>query len=332
MSTDHALPPDIDLTRRGVWRPVRQVQIGDQQFDRNEADITVSHNGTAASARIALWNLAQSSWVRLTRGDRVRVTLGWVNGPSRRVFDGTVERKHSARHGSDHKYTVVARSQGSAAVRERHTGTWKDAPTARIVRGIAAKTGLGVGYLGTDADASRHEPPTIDGYWNIRESRRVEAWLDELAERASRETGQQFEWYIDRGDLSFHAKADFPPSAVRLTTADSILELVPERSMTSQTNNVEAASLMAFCHPLIQRGSTIEIGHTTGGKGPRQGGRRPEDPLPDTGRSEEATRRYRCARYRFETGTTLGHHIARGVVVPENAKYRADTKYHRGGR
>lgn len=325
MPAPTAHSPDIDRTRSHVTQPDRTVTIGGTTFPGGDVDIRISHDGRVATIKTAHWNLTQGTFTDISVGDKIEVRVGWNDATSDRVVDGRVTGKKAkpSRRGADHKYVVTARSEGAVAVRERITASWSEASVNTIIRDIAAKLGLEVGHLGPPATSDKPTAaPRLASYWQIRSTRRVRAWLDELARAASKETGHQFEWYIDRGALSFHPKRYLPDTEVRLTTADEVIELQPYAGKTTQTNAAEPNRLLGYATPTIQKQATIRLAHTTGGKAPRQAGNVLDQPDPTGEELQRATQQYRVARYRFETGTTIGHHQFSAVIVPDHAQYR----------
>lgn len=327
--------PDIDKTRQYVAGPDRTVSIGSLTFTQGDVDIRFTHTGKVASFRVVLWNIQQSSWHEIVRGDDVEIRLGWKSGPSNRVTEGTVTGKDTRSRGADNKYIVHGRSVGAQAVRQQVTASWQDQTVTTIARDIAKRLGLGVGTLApqpnTEMDADEVPAPKIDGYWQLRGAKRVRAGLDRLVRAATREAGEQFEWYIDNGRLSVHAKRHLPPEESRLTTADEITQLQPHDRALGHTNGITPLKMTAFATPLVAKDRRLTIAHTTGGKARKQGGTVPAKASPGGGDYGRATKDYRVARYAFETGTDIGHHRCRAIIVPDDAIYNYSTESSGGG-
>lgn len=329
MPAPTANPVDIDATRQYVTDPERVVQIGDQTFTQGDVQIQLTHDGRTASFRVDIWNLSQSSFHGIERGDPAEIRLGWRNGPTDRVVQGVVTGTATGGSHGDYKYRIRGRSDGASAAREQITASWQNATTTTIVRDIADRLGLSVGTVAPPPNAASGDEiaaPRIDGYWQLRGTKRVRAGLDRLVRLAGRETGHQWTWYIDNGALSFHPKRKLPRDETRLTTADSILQLQPEQGMTGETNETMPFRMRAYATPNVRKGTTLVIAHTAGGKARRQGGHVPERAKPGgpgTGASpSEAVRRYRVVRYQFSSGTNVGDHNCTALLVPASARYK----------
>lgn len=320
-----AVAPDIDHGRVAVAGGDRTVTIADRTFDATDLDVRVRHTGRVATFDLELWNLAASTFRAIDRGDPVTIQLGWDDGPTQTVCTGVVTSKdtHTTGGGSrDYAYRIRGRSRGAQAVRERVTATYRDASTHAIIRDLAARLDLDVGYLGPPPSADVPDAaPIIPGCWQLRDTHRVRAGLDALAARASEATGHQFEWYTDRGQLAFHPKRRLPDrdrDRVTMSTADTIRRLQPATGDTTHTNDVQPLRLTAYCHPGLRKHARLAIRHTTGGRAVEQGGQSRGQP---SLAARDTTETYRCAEYQYASGTTIGHHTCSAVVVPDTAQY-----------
>lgn len=328
-------PHDIDRNRARVGDAYREVRVGDTTITGADLTVRVTHSGTAATFVIEVWDLTASTFRSIARGDDVQIRLGWTGGPRDVICNGVVTTKdtHSTGGGRrDHAYRIRGRSVGAQAIRQRLTATYRDATTHDIIRDLAARLDLDTGYLGPRADADAADAaPVIDGCWQLRDTQRVRAGLDRLAERAGQRTGHQFEWYVDRGTLAFHPKRRVPDrdrDRVAMSTADSIRRLQPAHGHTTHTNDAQPMKLRAYCQPTLRKHARLAITHTAGGDATQQGGEIPTRPSL-AGRN--TTEPYRCVQYRFYSSTTPGTHTCEAVVVPMNAQYRYDHTPSAGG-
>ena len=329
MAQTPRVAPGIDLGRAHVTGEVRRVTIDGRVLDGTELTIRVRHTGRVATFTVEAWNLTQSTWRAIESGAPVTIEVGWDEGPSATVCQGVVTAKRARVGGggsNDYAYRIRGRSRGAAAVRERVSVTYRDATTHDIVRDLASRLDLDVGYLGPAPDADVPDAaPTIDGCWQCRETRRVRAWLDALADRAGRETGHQFEGSVDRGRLAFPPKRRATPDTrdhVELSTADSIRQLQPAGGEATHTNDTQPLRLLAFCHPLVTKHARLDIAHTAGGKAAIQGGADPDRATLRQRDGDEAVGAYRCVSYRHVSKTRNGAHATIAVVVPDTATYK----------
>jgi hypothetical protein len=322
-----AAPAGVDHRRTPVTDPIRDIAVGDITISSGDVDIEVTHDGRVATFTAEVWNLTQQTFADIRAGESMEIQLGWAAASADRVLTGHLTEKDTrptAAGRTDTKYVLRGASDGARGVRRHATASWRDATANTIVRGIAAEAGLEVGVLGPGADADvRGAAPRFDGYWQVRETQPLRSWLDSLAREAAAKTGTQFEWYVDRGALSFHPKRWLPERTVTMSTADEIKRRTPATGDTTQTNDVDAHRFEAYCQPTIQKHARLAVTHTPGGKARRQGGRLPNQPTTPGDGVDARTDEYRIVSYRYQTGSTIGHHNCSVLAVPSRAKYTA---------
>lgn len=270
-----------------AYVPERIVTI-DGEAVNADRDITISAGGLGYSiADITLFNLDMSTWGGIDQRAPVAVELGWVEGGTRKVFDGHVRIKRRRQRHNDRAYVIRAEATGSGAVMQSFSRTYRDTSPHFIVEDVAESIdGLGVGYISTASER-------ITGNYTLSGGKDLADWLDRLSTIAADQTGEKWVWYVEGGKIYFHRVKDRVTDLVTLDMAKSLLRSTPTGNPGS--GGKQPHQIDARCEPLLRRGLTVNIENAT---------------------SPETEQLYMVSRYLFESSTVTGRHHCSAQIDP----------------
>lgn len=281
------------VNRRGfeetaVSTPQRVVTVNDQLVEA-DLDVVISTGVTGPpAAEITLYNLAPSTWASISRSTPITVHLGWQSIGTEPVFDGHVLTKRPRRQQADSKHVLWARGTGHRATAGELSASFVDVAPHRIVEQVVAATdGLGRGHI---ADGTR----PLQGSYSLTTARAIADWLDALASKAQRQTGQRWVWFTERGDLSFHPTDERVTDDTVFALGKSGLRATPS-GQTAAEGVPDPHELVTRCEPVVRRGMTVRLEGT------------------DTVDPES---RFRVANYAIDSSTTTGRHHTTAELEP----------------
>lgn len=270
-----------------AYTPERRVYIGDREINVDR-DIRVSATEFGfATVDLTLYNLDAETWTRIDRNDRLRIDLGWRQTGVKTVFDGHVVIKRRRRQHRNRAFVIRGRDSTASIVTGRYSRSFNELSPHRIVTQLANDiSGLKKGFISTRSER-------LDGTYTINSSRELGDWLGRLATKASRQTGNRWVWYIERGRLYFHPEKEPATDHVGFAFGKSVQRATPIGRVGAQSQQNYEVTMR--CEPIIRRGLATSI---AGG-----------DEISDS-------KAFRVANYIHESKTTTGRHHTTAVLNP----------------
>lgn len=277
----------LDIEETSVYTPDITINIGGAEIQADR-DIKIRASASGAStADIELYNVDIRTWAGITESDSIEVRLGWTNSASPVVFRGSVVTKRRGWRGADRKYVVRALATGGDILkRSDYSRTFNDLSPHRIIEYVIDDIGLGRGYISTLSDK-------LDGYYSITQHKNIREWLDDLAQKAANQTGLNWVWYVESGDLHFHPAVERTTQEIGLSTEKSLLRATPVGSPRDGRDHPYEIAMR--CEPVIRRGLAVKL-----------------DGVPEVA----SGRRHRVKSYVFESSTITGRHHTMATITP----------------
>ena len=271
-----------------VFTPDRRLYINGYQLNVDR-DLFVSAGEYGFSiADCTLYNLDTETWAWIDQQDELRVELGWEQGERQTVFDGDLVIKRRRSKFGNRAYVLRARERGARVLTTRFNRTFNGMSPHRIVEHLAVDIdGIERGYIAGGSER-------IGGAYTISRSKELNDWLDRLARKASKQTGERWVWYIDRGELSFHPAKEQVTDRVPLSMDKSVIRATPA-GRVGDDSSLQKQELLMHCEPILRRGLSVTV---------------------DGSNAINPRALYRISEFTHDSSTTSGRHHTTAIVEP----------------
>lgn len=277
----------LDISETSVYSPQRRVLIDGVEINADRSVKIRASEGGVAVADIKLYNLDVATWASITQEKSVEIQLGWRNSTTPTVFRGhPVTKRRNTRLGDGEFIIRALAHHGDTLNRRDYSRTFNDLSPHRIVETIAEDLGLGRGYISTLSER-------IEGYYALTQSKPLKDWLNRLAGIAEDQTGREWTWYIENGDLSFHPAIERTTRPITLAMGKSLRRATPVGAPNNDHGH--AHELKMHCEPVIKRGLAVNLENVA---------------------DVTAGKRYRVQSYTFDSSTTTNRHDTFATVTP----------------
>lgn len=280
----------------GVWRPHRTVEASGVSMGTLDVEVSVQKpRDDPLEFEIVVYNLSEASWSRIGDGQSTRIRLGWEGDEIQTVVVGEIDSTSREPDAGDVRFRIAGIDETEKALRQYPDEGmhWTNPNPGRAASDIARAVGL--------TPRTQNAPEPISGSWNVRTDRKWYEWLDDLLEHAEELSGEEWQWYGERGQLAFEPRQETSTNVPMLSYDGMALSVSPK---TNPDDDVDGQlEFEALLDPRIRKGAIVAV---------------------DAGQIHGA---YRVAEYEFDSSTIDGDHYVRGTLDPLDENYTIGQRF-----
>lgn len=281
-----------------VWAQYRKVEAGSVEIEDLDMEITIEASD-AVTFDVSIYNLTESSWSKISEGDRARITLGWEGGEQQVVSNGVIEKKSKQVDNRDVVFRIKGEDESDLMTKHRFSRSWEPVKTpVDVAADIANECGLDTGEMGEMGDV-------LVSDFVVIQDKPARYWLDELVAEAESLTETSWEWFVDTGTLNFVNQNGRTEQAVELSFENSLISI--GEADAPETEDGEGLQFETMMETNIRKGGSVVVS-TDEHEGP-----------------------YKVTEYTMDSSTVNGNHVVSGRLSPLDVEYRVGTDLYDTG-